>query len=126
MRSMVHERLDEQPWLHLLGPLREICLDLPEAAETVNFGNPWFRAGKKPFAMFEIRDGEPDVAFRAPPMARELLLDDERFFPTPYMHHHGWVTLRLDEPVDWDEVEDYLLDSYRLQALKRMLRALDG
>ena len=46
--------------------------------------------------------------------------------PTPYIHQHGWVTRRLAEPVDWDEVEQHLLDSYRLQALKRMLRALDA
>ena len=123
---MVHERLDEEPWGDLLEPLREICLALPEAAETTNFGNPWFRAGKRPFAIFGVRDGAPGVSFRADPFARELLLDDERYFPTPYMHHHGWLTLRLDESIDWDEVEDLVLDSYRMQALKRMLRALDG
>lgn len=123
---MVHERLDEEPWAEQLGELREICLDLPESSETINFGNPWFRAGKKPFAIFGVRDGVPGISFRADPFARELLLDDERYFPTPYMHHHGWLTLRLEEPVDWDEVEEHLLDSYRMQALKRMLRALDG
>ncbi len=95
-------------------------------AETTNFGNPWFRAGKRPFAIFGVRDGAPGVSFRADPFARELLLDDERYFPTPYMHHHGWLTLRLDEPIDWDEVLDLVLDSYRMQALKRMLGALDG
>ena len=73
-----------------------------------------------------MRDGVPGISFRADPFARELLLDDERYFPTPYMHQHGWLTLRIEEPVDWDEVEEHLLDSYRMQALKRMLRALDG
>ena len=123
---MVHERLDERPWEQLLGPLREICLDLPEANETINFGNPWFRAGKKVFAIFGVGDDGPVVSFRAVPLQRELLLTDERFYPTPYMHHNGWVSVRLEEPVDWDEVEELLLDSYRQQALKRMLRALDG
>ncbi len=33
-------------------------------------------------------------------MAREQLLEDERFFPTPYMHHNGWLTLRLDGEID--------------------------
>ncbi len=123
---MVHERLDEPPWQHLLGPLREICLALPEAHETRNFDSPWFRAGKKVFAIFNVRDDGPAVSFRAEPMQRAELLAEERFSPTPYMHHHGWVSLRLEEPVDWDEVEELLLDSYRQQALKRMLRALDG
>ncbi len=59
-------------------------------------------------------------------MAREQLLEDERFFPTPYMHHNGWLTLRLDGEIDWGEVENLLLDSYRQQVLKRMVKALDG
>ena len=123
---MVHERLDEEPWLHVLRPLRAICLSLPEANETINFGTPWFRAGKKVFAIFGVDDDGPAVSFRADPIGRELLLEDGRFSPTPYMWHNGWLTLRLDEPVDWDEVEELLQDSYRSQALKRMLRALDG
>jgi predicted DNA-binding protein (MmcQ/YjbR family) len=123
---VVHERLDERPWLHLLTPLREICLALPEANETINFGHPWFRAGKKVFAIFGLGDDRPGVSFRADPMARELLLDDARFVPTPYMHHNGWLTLRLEAAVDWDEVEELVVDSYRQQALKRMVRALDS
>ena len=98
---------------------------VPEAHETINVGHPWFRAGQKVFAIFGVDDG-PDVSFRADPDARAALLDDPRFYPTPYMHHNGWLTLRLEAPVDWDEVEELLLDSYRMQALKRMLRALDG
>ena len=123
---MVHERLDEAPFLHLLTPLREICLALPEANETSNFGHPWFRAGAKVFAIFGVHDGTPGVSFRAVPMERETLLEDSRVTPTPYMHHNGWLTLRLDVAVDWDEVEELVLDSYRQQALRRMVRALDG
>ena len=123
---VVHERLDEGPWLHLLAPLRRFCLALPEANETLNFGSPWFRAGRKVFAIFGVDDNGAHVSLRADPLAREMLLEDGGFYPTPYMHHNGWVTTRLDQPVDWDELEELLLDSYRLQALKRMLRALDG
>ena len=123
---MVHEPLDEGLWLPILGPLREFCLSLPEAIETLNFGRPWFRAGKRVFAIFDVGEGGPGVSFRADPMAREHLLEDGRCYPTPYMWHNGWLTLRLEEPIDWDEVEELLLDSYRLQALRRMLRELDG
>ena len=123
---MVHERLDEARWRHLLEPLRGICSALPEANETLNFGSPWFRAGKKVFAIFSEDEGKARLSFRAAPMAREALLEDFRFFPTPYMHHNGWVSTHLGEEVDWDELEELLVDSYRLQALKRMLRVLDG
>lgn len=110
--------------MHVLDPLRAICLSLPEAHEGLSFGEPWFRAGKKPFAIFEVHDGVPEVSFRAVPEAREELLTDPRFRPTPYMWHNGWLTLQLREPVDWDEVEELVLDSYRQQALRRMLKAL--
>ena len=126
MPHMVHERIDETEWGDLLEPLREICLSLPEANETINFGHPWFRAGKKVFAMFNAGDDGPRVSFRADPVTWDALLEDGRFAPAPYMHHHGWLTLRLDQSVDWGELEELLLDSYRLQALKRMLRALDA
>ena len=123
---MEHPILDQSLWQHYLVPLREICLGLPEANETLNFGSPWFRAGKKVFAIFEAGDGVPTVAFRAAPMQREELLATERFYPTPYMWHNGWVSINLDDSPDWEELEELLIDSYRLQALKRQVRALDG
>jgi predicted DNA-binding protein (MmcQ/YjbR family) len=122
----MHLPLDETPWQHLLKPLREICLDLPEANATANFSERWFRAGKKVFATFGVHEGRPTLAFRAVPMARDELLEDGRFFPTPHMHHNGWLSVRLDGSVDWDEVEELVLDSYRQRALKRMLRALEA
>lgn len=121
---MEHPTIDVEAWAAVLEPLRAICLGLPEAHEGLSFGEPWFRAGKKPFAIFEVHDGAPAVSFRAVPEAREELLTDSRFRPTPYMWHNGWLTLRLIEPIDWDEVEELVLDSYRQQALKRMLNAL--
>jgi predicted DNA-binding protein (MmcQ/YjbR family) len=123
---MEHPILDLEPWMHLVGPLREICLALPEAHEGQSFGIPWFRAGKKPFAIFDLHEERPNVSFRAAPEARDELVADARCFPTPYMWHNGWVSLYLDGDVDWEEVEELILDSYRLQALKRMLKALDG
>jgi predicted DNA-binding protein (MmcQ/YjbR family) len=126
MARMEHPILDLKPWMHLIGPLREICLALPEAHEGLSFGSPWFRAGKKPFAIFDVHDGRPELSFRAVPEARDELLADARIRPTPYMWHNGWVSLDLDEPVDWEEVEELVVDSYRQQALKRMLQALEG
>ena len=58
-------------------------------------------------------------------LAREALLAEGRFTPTRYMWHHGWLTLRLEPPLDWGELEELLLDSYRLQAPRRLVRELD-
>jgi hypothetical protein len=47
--------------------------------------------------------------------------DPTRFYRPAYMHHHGWVGLRLDRPpVGWQEVEGLLVESYLLVAPKRL------
>jgi hypothetical protein len=47
--------------------------------------------------------------------------EPERFYRPAYMHHHGWVGLRLDQPsVDWQEVEGLVVESYLLVAPKRL------
>ena len=41
------------------------------------------------------------------------------FFLPPYMAHHGWIGIYLDVgSVDWDRVELFLSDAYRLAAPK--------
>ena len=37
----------------------------------------------------------------------------DRFYKPAYLHHRGWVGLRLDTgAVDWTEVTDFVTDSY--------------
>jgi len=110
----------------LLKELREICMVLPEARETVKWGHPTFEAGKKIFAVLDHYHGHPCIAFRASRKSGMNLLRDERFFPAPYAAAHGWVCLRADGKLNWPEVRDLLVASYRTVALKRMLSALDG
>ena len=49
----------------------------------------------------------------------------ERFFVPPYVGHRGWLGVRLDVPVDWDEVADLVEDAYRTVAPKRLVAELD-
>ena len=110
----------------ILLKLREICLALPEAVETVKWGHPTFEAGKKIFAVLDHYHGRTCIAFRTSMEEQKKLCRDERFFPAPYAAARGWVCLRADGRMNWAEVRDILLASYRLAALKRMLRALDA
>ena len=55
---------------------------------------------------------------------QEELLKDDRFFPTPYAAHRGWVSLWINEQTDWDQVRGLLREAYRRVALKRMLQAM--
>jgi predicted DNA-binding protein (MmcQ/YjbR family) len=52
--------------------------------------------------------------------------DPERFFRPPYVGHRGWIGLRLDGEVDWDEVAELCEDAYRSVAPKRLLAQLDA
>src|SRR6266705_3197284 len=62
-----------------LKKLREICLTLPETAETVKWGHPTFEAGKKIFAVLDHYYGQPCIAFRSSKEEQMKLLRDKRF-----------------------------------------------
>jgi predicted DNA-binding protein (MmcQ/YjbR family) len=109
-----------------LKRVRAFCLALPEAREVEAWGHPTFRAGKKMFAAFGEESGALSIGLKVGHGRQEELLQDGRFFPTPYAARQGWVSLRLDGRTDWDEVGGLVREAYRQVALKRMLRALDA
>ena len=39
-----------------------------------------------------------------------------RFFRPPYVGHRGWLGVRVDVPVDWDEVARIVKDAYAMIA----------
>lgn len=50
----------------------------------------------------------------------------DRFYKPAYLHHRGWVGLRLDTgAVDWAEVADFVTDSYLAVAPKRLAAVLE-
>jgi predicted DNA-binding protein (MmcQ/YjbR family) len=106
--------------------IRRRCLALPETREIEAWGHPTFRAGKRMFAVLHGPSGEPALALCVGHDRQEELLQDCRFFLTPYSAYRGWVSLRLDGHVDWDEAESLIREAYRQVALKRMLKALDS
>lgn len=110
----------------LLKKLRQICLALPETDEVETWGHPTFRAGKKAFAVLEEYKGVLSIAFKVAKQHQSLFLKDPRFYRTPYIGRHGWVSLKAGGPIDWTEVQHLMIESYRLVASKRMLSRLDG
>jgi len=51
--------------------------------------------------------------------------DPEHHFLPAYMARHGWIGLWLDDgPVDWDEIERYVVDAYRLTAPASLAKRL--
>lgn len=108
-----------------LKEVRRLCLALPEACEIEAWGHPTFRAGKKMFAGFGEEEGRLSLGMKVGFDRQDELLNDSRFFPTPYAARQGWVSLTIDNNTDWTEVGGLLREAYRQVALKRMLKALD-
>jgi predicted DNA-binding protein (MmcQ/YjbR family) len=111
-----------------LDRLRAVCLALPEAAEKLTWGTPTFRVRDKIFAMHTVGDGRPSLWCKGSPGAQEVLVacDPARFYVPPYVGHRGWIGLRLDVRIDWDQLADLVEESYRLTAPKRLAARLDA
>src|SRR5271169_3332159 len=104
----------------ILRRLRKICLALPDTAETVTFGHPTFKTNGKMFCVFEEYKGELGICVKVELELQGIFLDDPRFFRTPYVGKHGWVTLKVYAArLNWTEVRDLVRGSYRLVAAIR-------
>lgn len=111
-----------------LDRLRTLCLALPEAIEKTTWDAPTFRVRDRIFAMVHTVQGTPGVWCKAPRGVQAILVAAaaERFFVPPYVGHKGWIGIRLDAAVDWDEMHDLIRRSYAMTAPKRLLRDWDG
>ncbi len=115
-----------------LERLRDICLGLPEVSERVSHGAPTFFIRDKNVLCSFHPDGihgEHGMSLwaPAPPGVQEQLVDDEpeRFYRPPYVGGRGWLGLRIDRDVDWDEIDGIIRDAYRHVAPKTLARQLD-
>ncbi len=114
---MAHPRMydDSNP---AISRLREICLALPEVFEKEAWGECTFRVtGGSMFAMTDNNhhnSGHVAVWVKAPAMVQEILVgsDPSRFLVPPYMGKQGWVGVRIDYKVQWDELAAILKDGY--------------
>ena len=50
--------------------------------------------------------------------------EPERFFVPPYVGYRGWVGVRLDVDVDWDEVAGIVRDAFCMVAPPKVAAAL--
>lgn len=115
-----------------LEQVRAICMALPEMVERPSHGAPaFFVRGKKTVTMFlddHHGDGRLAIWCPAPPGVQEdmVRLEPERFFRPPYVGPSGWLGVRLDVDVDWDEVAGIVRDAYRKVAPKKLVAQLDA
>ena len=116
---------------HALAQVRAAALALPETSERLSHGAPtFFIRDRTSFVMFHDDhhgDGRLAIWCAAPSGVQGLVVDEDprRFFVPPYVGHRGWLGLRLDTDVDFDEVHAVIEDAYRSVAPKRLLAQLE-
>lgn len=108
----------------VLAAMRKVCLDLPEASESAQFGQPVWRAGKRVFAQAYCYELRWRVAFWVGVGAQGLMATDPRFEIPPYMGHNGWIALDVAKGLNERELRSLAVESYRHFALKRMVEKL--
>jgi hypothetical protein len=112
-----------------LAKLREICLAFPEVSERLSHGAPTFFVREKRAFLMVLTDHHGDGRFAiwcaAPDGIQQLLADAdaEKFFVPPYVGHRGWLGVRLDRGLDWNELAGIAEDAYAEVAPARLVEA---
>lgn len=115
-----------------LDRVRGIALALPETNERLSHGAPtFFIRDKKTFVTYVDHhhdDGRLALWTAAPSGVQDTLIETEpeRFFRPPYVGPRGWIGVRLDRDVDWDEIASIVEDAYRCVAPKKLIAELDA
>jgi len=110
-----------------------MCMAFPEVTERLSHGAPtWFVRDKAAFVR-SWAHGHHDLEFphlwcAAPPGMQEAVVAAEPhlFFRPPYVGGRGWLGVRLDSPVDWDEIAGLCEGAYRQIAPRRLVALLDA
>jgi predicted DNA-binding protein (MmcQ/YjbR family) len=102
--------------------IRALCMALPETEERPFGGHtaPTFRVRDKMFVNTS-EDGS-SMILKGAPGAQEALIasSPETYFVPAYVGHRGWIGVRLDVALDWEEMTELIEDSYRLIAPRRL------
>ena len=112
-----------------LERVRAICVALPEVVERPSHGSPaWFVRGKKTFVMYlddHHGDGRLALWLAAPEGMQQALVEasPEHYFRPPYVGHRGWLGVRLDRDLAWDEIAGAIEDAYLTVAPRSLIEA---
>ena len=113
----------------ILKELRAFGLTYPEA----HFKSPWpghddVAVNDKTFLYLGLHDGEVSVGVKLP-VSRAAVLALPKATPMPYgLGKSGWVSIRFEPSAGppRDTIKRWVMESYRMQAPKRLLRQLEA
>ena len=106
--------------------VKDIAGGLPEAAAR-DQQHIKFEVRGKSFAYYlddHHGDGRVAINIKAAPGQQQALIAayPERFFRPPYVGHRGWLGIRFNDGVDWDELQGIVEDAFATVAPKKLLR----
>ena len=105
----------------VLKRLRTICKSLDGITEERDkFGHVAIKVGKNTLAMLGLHDGAPSLGLKSDLTTQSFLVDGGKFYRTPYVGQHGWVSIDgTAKQLDWAAIEDVLTATYKRVAPKR-------
>ena len=112
-----------------LERVREACLALPEVTERLSHGAPSFFVRDRRCFVMVMDDHHGDGRFAlwcaAPEGMQHALVAGapDSYFVPPYVGHRGWIGVRLDRALPWDEVAGAIEDAWVEVAPKRLAAA---
>ncbi len=106
--------------------LLAIVLALPGAYEDRPWGSVHCKVDGKIFVGWgRDDDGDMSIGIRVDRAFQPMLVaSDPRFTIAKYVGKYGGVDMRLGPKPDWDEVEKFIVESYRAIAPKKRLQEL--
>jgi hypothetical protein len=113
----------------ILARIRKISLSYPETSERLSHGSPtFFIRGKRAFVMsLDNHHGDGRLALwcaaRADIQRMLVKAKPEQYFVPPYVGYLGWVGVRLDRNLSWEEIAGVIEDAYLTVAPKKLIQA---
>jgi hypothetical protein len=101
-----------------LDQVRRICLALPDANERASHGAPtFFVRDKRSFVTYMDNhhdDGRLALWCASSSDVQQMLTTSrpEQFFVPAYVGHLGWIGVRLDRDLSWDEIARLIADAH--------------
>ena len=106
----------------IVAKLRQFCADMPEAEEGTLVHHVCWRRKGKPFVVVGDHGGL-NLSVKVGKEMQGVYLEDTRFYKTPYMGHHGWVSFKAaDGKMPWPELKGLVVQSYELVAVTKKAR----
>ena len=96
-----------------LPKLRRLCETLADCQETLSYGNPAFKRGRKPFAILDRYKGQSCLWVLVDPVLRDDQLAIPGWFASPYDPREEALCCPLDK-LDWDRLRPLIEASYGL------------